>query len=113
MAADSKALFCELEVLAFDVANVVYVGDFNIPEAELLLSSDNISSSSSNLGQLQSFIDYNNLILITKEPSRGKAFLELAMVTPSLSSSTILQLPPFGGSDHQAQVISIPARTAY
>ena len=113
MAADSKALFCELEVLAFDVANVVYVGDFNIPEAEILLSSDNISSSSSNLGQLQSFIDYNNLILITKEPSRGKAFLDLAMVTPSLSSSTILQLPPFGGSDHQAQVISIPARTAY
>jgi hypothetical protein len=47
-----------------------------------------------------------NLVQLNNEPSRGSHILDLVMASPALANSEVYQLPPFAGSDHQAQVIT-------
>ena len=76
-------------------------------QIDQFLCSEGRLFSSSTLGHLQTLIDYHNLILINKKPTRGNAILDLVIVKSPLSQSIVRQLLPIGSSDHLAQMINL------
>ena len=80
-ASSSKAFFVNLDRIFSTTTNGVLVGDFNIPEIDQFLCSKKRLFISSTLCHLQALIDYRNLIIINKKPTRGNAILDLEIVT--------------------------------
>ena len=75
------------------------MGDFNIPHIYQFLYLEGKLIGSLTLGHLQALIDYHNLILTHKEPTKGNEILDFVIVTSSLSQSSVRQLPPIGVSN--------------
>ena len=88
-------------------ANGMLVGDFIMLQIDQFQCSEGRFFSSSTLGHLQTLIDYHNLILINKKPTKGNAILDLVIVKSPLSQSIVRQLLPIGGSDNLAQMINL------
>ena len=53
----------------------------------------------------------HNLSIVASQPTRGDALLELFYVISDFISSTVSDLPPIAGSDHNAQLLELPMST--
>ena len=93
---DTQVFFAELYKIFTTTTNVVLVSDFNIPEIDQFLCLEGKLFSRSTQGHLQALIKYHNLILINKEPTRGKVILDIVIVASSLSQSCVGQLLAVG-----------------
>ncbi len=101
---DSKDLRAALDSLLLRHRNIVVVGDFNVST-----QSDASSSSTSHV-IVDHLVLEHDLRQLASAPTRGAALLDLVFVSHNFSGSTVAALPPVAGSDHDAQLISLPVR---
>ena len=67
---DTTAFFAELDKKFLTTTDGVLVGDFNMLQTNRFLCSKGKFFYGSTLGLCQALIDYHNLILINKEPTK-------------------------------------------
>jgi hypothetical protein len=105
---DAKALYTLLNSILSNNGSYLIVGDFNCPRISPFSWSLPIQPCYSGAeGELVQFILERDLHQLNLEPSRLDNTLDLVLVPPSLHSSKMYQLPPFGGSDHCVQVVTL------
>ncbi len=98
LAADNECFSAELDNLLLRHRKSIIVGDFNIPD-QLSACGRHVI----NHVELE-----HNLHQLSTLPTRGAAVLDLVLVSSSFITSTVAILPPIAGSDHCAQLITVP-----
>jgi Reverse transcriptase (RNA-dependent DNA polymerase)/Endonuclease-reverse transcriptase len=98
LTADNECLSTELDNLLLRHSKSIIVGDFNIPDQQSTCGRHIINHI-----ELEHSLHQLSIL-----PTRGTAVLDLVLVSSNFVTSTVANLPPIAGSDHYAQLITIP-----
>jgi hypothetical protein len=109
---DTKAMCNYLtDLTTRDTERVIVVGDFNLP----LMGWDTTAASyTDNRSEtlLRCFANEQGLGQLAKQPTRENSLLDLVFVSLHLcDDSVLIDLPPIAGSDHSAQLLTVPCVT--
>ena len=96
---DNESFSAALDTLLLKYTHTVVVGDFNIPN---LLTPCGRAIA----GHLE--LEHGLLQLATS-PTRDTALLDLVFVSNHFANGSVTNIPPIGESDHNAQLITLPA----
>ena len=105
---DAKALIDCLQGITTVRRPCLVVGDFNLPHVCWTDSSQTANEYKSVC--FQSFVDSANLLQLIAEPTRKKSILDLTLVSPGITVTSVGLMPPIGTSDHGAQYFEIGVR---
>ena len=105
---DAKAFVDCLQGITSGRRSCLVVGDFNLPHV-CWTDSSQTANEYKNVC-FQSFVDSANLQQLIAEPTRGKSILDLVLVSPGISVTSVGLMPPIGLSDHAAQYVEIAVR---
>ena len=90
---------------------VIVVGNFNAPHMDWhtgTLTSDTPVGS-----LIQQFACEHSLKQLAQQPTHGSALLDLVFISSRLRVSSIDELPPVAGYDHNAQLLSVCATLSF
>ena len=86
---------------------IIFVGDFNAPHMDW--HTGTLTSDTSVESLIRQFVCEHSLTQLAQQPTRGSALLDLVFISSRLSVSSIDELPPVAGPDHNAQLLSVRA----
>ena len=105
---DAKALIDCLQGITIGRGPCLVVGDINLPH---VCWTDSLQTANEYKSVcFQSFVDSVNLQQLIAEPTRGKSILDLTLVSPGITVTSVGLMPPIGTSDHAAQYVEIAVR---
>ena len=105
LSSDAKALIDCLQGITTGHRPCLVVDDFNLLHVCWADSSQTANEYKSVC--FQSFVDSANLQQLIAEPTRGKSILDLTLVSPGITATSVGLMPPIGTSDHAAQYVEI------
>ena len=103
---DTKAICKQLDDLLHHHADhIIVAGDFNLPHMHWPVAASSTDTSVELL--LRRLVHEHYLTQLAQQPTRKSVILDLILVSSSLESSRVVDLPPIVGCDHSAQQLLI------